>query len=75
MKALAPVVAALANALGGHNQHTQTHNTLTDALGRAAAERGKFQLIDARIAPGDLSGRMRRFAGSILGATTAKEAP
>jgi indolepyruvate decarboxylase len=66
--------AALADALGGRGRRAETRGELADALEQAARERGVFQLIDARVAPGDLSERLRRFAGSILGATT-KEVP
>ena len=57
--------AALASALGGHGHRATTRGELGAALDKAAGARGTFQLIDARIAAGSLSGRLRRFAGAI----------
>jgi thiamine pyrophosphate-dependent acetolactate synthase large subunit-like protein len=43
----------------------RTRGELKRALETAAAERGRFQLIDVRIAPGEVSRRMRAFAGRL----------
>ena len=67
--------AALAKALGGRGHRVETRGALADAIEAAAHARGTFHVIDARIARGDLSARMRKFAGSILAGNSAQEAP
>jgi indolepyruvate decarboxylase len=68
-------LAAVATALGGRGHRAETRGALADAIDLAARARGTFHVIDARIARGDLSSRMRRFAGSILAGNSAQEAP
>jgi indolepyruvate decarboxylase len=57
--------AKAAEALGGRGVQVRTRSELKRALETAAAERGRFQLIDVRIAPGEVSRRMRAFAGRL----------
>jgi indolepyruvate decarboxylase len=56
---------ALANALGGRGHRVETRAQLAAALDEAARERGTFQLLDVRIAPGELSPTLRRFTAAI----------
>ncbi len=56
--------AALARAMGGDG-FTITHcRELDQALATAAATRGRFQLLDVRLAPGCISERLERFVGA-----------
>jgi indolepyruvate decarboxylase len=57
--------AALANALGGCGRQARTRAELRAALDQAAAERGRFQLIDVQLAPGATSPALQRFAAAI----------
>ncbi len=72
--------AALARALGGDG-FTVTHRAELDAaLARAHETRGRFQLLDVRLAPGSLSPRLSRFAAALAhardrGRTPAAAAP
>jgi indolepyruvate decarboxylase len=59
--------AAGPGALGGRGQRASTRAELASALEQAANDRGTFQLIDARIEPGALSPRLRRFAAALGG--------
>jgi indolepyruvate decarboxylase len=54
--------ARAAEAIGGRGLRVQTQGELKHALESAASERGRFQLIDVRMAPGEISPRMRAFA-------------
>jgi indolepyruvate decarboxylase len=62
--------ARLADALGGRGAQAATRAELKRALAEAARDRGRFRLIDARIAPEALSPRLRRFAQAIQEAKT-----
>jgi indolepyruvate decarboxylase len=57
--------AALARALGGTGYMVRNRAELACALDAAARSRGTFQLLDVRIAPGELSPTLRRFAEAI----------
>jgi indolepyruvate decarboxylase len=54
--------AGCAAPLGGVGWRIETRAQLRHALDRAAVERGRFHLIDVRIAPDAMSGTLRRFA-------------
>lgn len=58
-------LAALARSLGGDGYCARTPAALEDALARAFETRGRFQLIDARLAPGCISARLERFVSAI----------
>lgn len=55
----------LANDLGGHGVRVHTHDQLVDEVGRALAQRGKFQLIDVMLPRGSMSRRMQKFVNGI----------
>jgi indolepyruvate decarboxylase len=57
--------AAMAPAMGGVGHRVTTRAELGTALGTAGRERGRFQLLDVRIAPGALSATLRRFADAV----------
>lgn len=54
-------LAQYARALGGEGQRATTPAELEAALAAAIERRGRFQLIDARLPPGRISGRLQRF--------------
>jgi indolepyruvate decarboxylase len=54
--------AALADALGGRGHRVSTRAELKAALDAAFAERGRFQLIELMIEPGDCTPMLRRFS-------------
>lgn len=58
-------LAALARALGGDGYAARTPTALEEALATAVETRGRFQLIDARLAPGCISVRLERFVSAI----------
>ena len=57
-------LARCADALGGRGVRVATRGELKGALDAAVRDRGRFQLIDVRIAPGALTPTLRRFAAS-----------
>jgi indolepyruvate decarboxylase len=57
--------ARLADALGGRGTRVSTRVELRKALEAAARDRGRFRLIDVRIAPDALSPRLKRFAQTL----------
>jgi indolepyruvate decarboxylase len=57
--------ARCAEALGGRGMRVTTRSELKRSLQAAARDRGRFQLIDVRLAPDALSPTLRRFAGKI----------
>jgi len=57
--------ADIAAPLGGDGLRVRTRHELRDALERAAATRGRFQLIEAMIPRGVLSGTLQRFVGGV----------
>ena len=62
--------ADLADGLGGVGQRVTTRRQLAEALARAVASRGRFQLIEIMLARGAMSATLARFAQTI----TAKRA-
>ena len=58
--------AAVAQGLGGRGYRVETRAQLAAALDASARLRGAFQLIDVRIAPGQLSPTLRRFTEAIV---------
>jgi indolepyruvate decarboxylase len=53
--------ASMAAGMGGDGHAVATCDELVTALERAYAARGRFQLLDIRLAPGDLSPALGRF--------------
>jgi indolepyruvate decarboxylase len=51
----------MAAGMGGDGHAVATCDELVAALERAYAARGRFQLLDIRLAPGDLSPALGRF--------------
>jgi indolepyruvate decarboxylase len=57
--------ADMAGALGGDGTRVRTRRELVAALGRAAATRGRFQLIEAMLPRGVLSATLSRFVAGV----------
>ena len=57
--------AQAASALGGDGVRVRTRRELRDALKRAAATRGRFQLVEAMIPRGVLSPTLARFVAGV----------
>jgi len=57
--------AELADGLGGVGQRVATRRQLADALARAIAGRGRFQLIEIMLARGAMSQTLARFAAAV----------
>ncbi len=57
--------ADMAAGLGGDGVRVRTRRELRDALARAAATRGRFQLIDAMIPRGVLSPTLQRYVDGV----------
>jgi indolepyruvate decarboxylase len=57
--------AAMAAGMGGDGQAVATRGELAAALARAHATRGRFQLIDVRLAPGGLSPTLARYVQAV----------
>ena len=57
--------AAMAAGMGGDGVRATTRAELGDALARAAATRGRFQLIEAMIPSGELSATLRRYVAGV----------
>jgi indolepyruvate decarboxylase len=57
--------ADAAKALGGDGVRVHTRRELRDALARAAATRGRFQLVEAMIPRGVLSPTLERFVAGV----------
>lgn len=57
--------ASMAAGMGGDGRVAHTCGELGDALAMAHATRGRFQLIDVRIAPGACSPTLQRFVGAV----------
>jgi indolepyruvate decarboxylase len=57
--------ADMAAGLGGDGIRVQTRRQLRDALHRAVATRGRFQLIDVAIPRGVMSATLQRFVRGI----------
>ena len=56
--------AGCAEALGGRGWRVETRAQLRHALETAATERGRFHLVDVRLAAGAMSETLRRFAAA-----------
>jgi indolepyruvate decarboxylase len=57
--------ASMAGGMGGDGCVVRTRRELVTALARAHATRGRFQLLDVRLARGDLSPTLARFVGAV----------
>ena len=57
--------AAMAHGMGGDGQRVETCVELEEALARAHATRGRFQLIDIRLARGACSPTLSRFVNAV----------
>jgi indolepyruvate decarboxylase len=57
--------AAMAAGMGGDGHAVHTRAELLQALRRAQATRGRFQLIDVRLAPGAVSPTLQRFVAAV----------
>jgi indolepyruvate decarboxylase len=57
--------ASMAAGMGGDGHLVRTRGELERALARAWATRGRFQLIDVRIAPGARSPTLTRFVQAV----------
>ncbi|HUG26200.1 indolepyruvate/phenylpyruvate decarboxylase [Piscinibacter sp.] len=57
--------AAMAAGMGGDGHLVRTRAELEAALARAHAQRGRFQLIDVRLAPGARSPTLTRFVQAV----------
>jgi indolepyruvate decarboxylase len=57
--------ATMAAGMGGDGHAVATRAELAAALSRAHAQRGRFQLIDVRLAPGGLSPTLARYVQAV----------
>jgi indolepyruvate decarboxylase len=57
--------ADAASALGGEGTRVRTRRELVAALARAAATRGRFQLIEAMLPRGALSATLSRYVAGV----------
>jgi indolepyruvate decarboxylase len=57
--------AAMAAGMGGDGHAVHTRGELRRALQHAQATRGRFQLIDVRLAPGAVSPTLQRFVAAV----------
>jgi indolepyruvate decarboxylase len=57
--------ASMAAGMGGDGYVVRTRRELAAALGRAHATRGRFQLVDIRLARGVLSPTLERFVKAV----------
>jgi indolepyruvate decarboxylase len=57
--------AQMAPGLGGEGARVRTRRELRDALARAAASRGRFQLVEAMIPEGVISATLQRFVSGM----------
>ena len=64
--------AEMAAGMGGDGVRVHTRRELRDALARAVATRGRFQLIEAMIARGVLSSTLERFVAGVKRLTVRK---
>jgi indolepyruvate decarboxylase len=63
--------AQAASALGGDGVRVRTRRELRDALARAAATHGRFQLVEAMIPRGVLSPTLARFVAGVRRLSTS----
>ena len=57
--------ASMAAGMGGDGHLVRTRAELRSALQRAQATRGRFQLLDIRLAPGAQSSTLERFVNAV----------
>ncbi|MEW6704813.1 MAG: indolepyruvate/phenylpyruvate decarboxylase [Pseudomonadota bacterium] len=57
--------ASMAAGMGGQGHRVATRRELVQALREACATRGRFQLIDVRLAPGAMSDTLSRFVNGV----------
>ena len=57
--------SSMAAGMGGDGMRARTRAELADALARAVATRGRFQLIEAMIPPGELSATLKRYVAGV----------
>ncbi len=57
--------SSMAAGMGGDGVRARTRAELADALARAVATRGRFQLIEAMIPPGELSATLKRYVAAV----------
>ena len=57
--------SSMAAGMGGDGIRARTRAELADALERAVATRGRFQLIEAMIPPGELSATLKRYVAGV----------
>jgi indolepyruvate decarboxylase len=57
--------AAMAAGMGGDGHRVRTTSELATALARAHATRGRFQLLDIQLQPGELSPTLQRFVQAV----------
>lgn len=67
--------ASMAAGIGGDGHAVATRAELHAALARAWATRGRFQLIDARLAPGAVSPTLSRFVRAVKRVSMPGDAP
>lgn len=67
--------ARLAEALGGDGYRITTRAELGRALRAACRTRGRFQLLDVSLAPGEVSPALQRFVGAVKRLTPAPAIP
>jgi indolepyruvate decarboxylase len=67
--------ASMAAGMGGDGHAVATRAELHAALERAWATRGRFQLIDARLAPGAVSPTLSRFVRAVKRVSMPGDAP
>jgi indolepyruvate decarboxylase len=63
--------ARLADSLGGEGHRVRTRAELGAALRKSHATRGRFQLLDVQLAPGDVSPALQRFVAAVQQLTQA----
>jgi len=66
--------AAMAGGMGGDGQRVETRAELHDALAKAHATRGRFQLIDVRLPAGACSPTLARFVQAVKRLSGASQA-
>ena len=57
--------SSMAAGMGGDGMRARTRAELAHALARAVATRGRFQLIEAMIPPGELSATLKRYVAAV----------
>ena len=64
--------SSMAAGMGGDGMRARTRAELADALAKAVATRGRFQLIEAMIPPGELSATLRRYVAGVRRVSAVK---